>query len=350
MRRGTLSACKRIHWRAIWWTPMAGLVLFAAGCLEPQQPSTLDQQIEAQVSPVRQTAEQARADVDLTRQQLSERIAGLEAELTAERQRVDEIKRQMEAAQTALARLDELGLPAVVQALQTARADLDRLTTDVQSRLEATDQALDAAAKDRRMLAGADVDLRAYVDMSVKTLDSQSAQARDSLRANMTDRIEQEKNATQLAIRTVENTVQAGSAQVALAIQLLRESLEAEQESLAGRRQRLREILAGLDRQFTTEGVQNPDELATLYFREAIALQEEFQAQPENTRRLDDALLNYRKGLALRPDDAEMHFQIAQLLMSVDRSSEAELHLRYYLGHGNNAKNLDQAHQWLGDK
>jgi len=350
MRRGNLSTCGRVCRRAVRWMSTAGLLLSAAGCLEPQQPSTLDQQIAQQVTPVRQAADEARAAVEQTRQQLTEQIAGLLTEVSAERQRIDELRRQMESTQAALARFEALDMPAALQALQTARADLDRLTGDVQSRMDATDQALDAAAKDRRMLAGADAELRAYVDSSFKTLDSQSAQARDSLRATLTDRIEQEKNATQLAIRTVENTVQAGSAQIALAIQLLRESLDAEQQSLAGRRQRVREILAGLDRQFTAEGVQNPNELASLYFREAIALHEEYLEQPENTRRLDDALLNYRKGLALRPDDAEMHFQLARLLMEVDRPSEAEPHLRYYLSHGNQVKNLDQARQWLGDQ
>ncbi len=350
MRRGHRGTCGCALGHAGWWMPLAGLGLLVTGCLESQQTSTLDQRIAEQVTPVRQAVDEVQAAVELARQQLSEQIVGVLTEVASERQRIDELKRQTESLQAALARFEALDLPAALQVLQAARADLDRLAGDFQSRMDATDQALDAAAKDRRLLAGADVELRSYVDSSFKTLDNQSAAARDSLRATLTDRIEQEKNATHLAIRTVENTVQAGSAQIALAIQLLRESLDAEQQSLAGRRQRVREILAGLDRQFTTEGVQNPSELASLYFREAIALHEEYIEQPENTRRLDDALLNYRKGLALRPDDAEMHFALARLLMHVNRPSEAEPHLRYYLSHGNQVKNLDQARQWLGDQ
>ena len=90
--------------------------------------------------------------------------------------------------------------------------------------------------------------------------------------------------------------------------------------------------------------------MAGLFFKDAVALHETYRKNPKDARSLDDALLNYRKGLALRPDDVEMHYQLGRLLMSVNRKPDAEPHLRYYLRNGTQVRHLDDARKWLGEE
>ncbi|UCG16607.1 MAG: hypothetical protein JSV19_00950 [Phycisphaerales bacterium] len=327
-----------------------GMGIAAAGCEDPNRKMTLEEQFAHQVAAVESLATEAKAQAQADHQEQTKRIDELAAELAAQAQRHAELATRLQTAETALAGYGQLGLEQAVQDLQTARADLVRLDDELRSHVAEIGKSLEASARERRMLTGADAELRGYVDSITRNLESKSTQARDVLRTQLIDRLDKESSMIGLSVRKLENQVEAGAARIALAVQLLRESLQMEQRAIAGRQQRIREVLAGLDQPVTTRGGGNPDEMASLYFKDAMALHEAYLADSSNTQQLEDALLNYRKGLALRPDDAEMHYQLSRLLLAVDRKAEAEPHLHYYLKKGTEVQHLDDVRQWLGQE
>jgi len=338
-----------IHDFAVWIGLPAALMLGAAGCEQTARPASFEEQIAQRVAPVEELATRTRAESQAGLEAHEARINELKSRLAEQDQRNAELARRLESAEAAVARMEALELAEAVAVLETVQADLGNLSADLQSRVTDINKSLDAAARDRRRLAGADAEMRGYVDSSVQKLDGNTTQARDALRTQLVERLDTEHDLTRLNVRRLENEVEAGAAQIALAIQLMRESLQMEQRSMAGRQQRVNEVLAGLDQPFTARGIKNPDDIADLYFKDAIALHERYVNNPESEVPLEDALLNYRKGLALRPDDTEMHYQLCDLLVTVDRASEAEPHLRYYLRNGTNVEHLDKVRSWLGE-
>lgn len=236
----------------------------------------------------------------------------------------------------------------IASQLDSLRKADDRLDNDLKTHVKATDERFQKNAMEHDALRQTDIELRKHTDASIQALDRKSTEARAALRAELVTRFEEDRGVLLSSFRSVEDHVGDSTSRMATSLRLVQEFLALERNEAANHEHRLNELVEQIERQFAPEGTQARDELAQAFFQEAARLHQTFLADRTQVVAMEDALLSYRKGLALRPDNAEMHFQLGKLLVIAQRQSEAEPHFRYYSQNGKNAAQLNELKQLLG--
>ncbi len=328
-------------------TPLACAALVAAsgllaltGCQQDRRKMSIDQQIAAEMSRYRNEQRQQAEQADNARAELAQQLAALSADLEATATRLDDLERT----------LAEWDVEAMRASLASTADDLAQLRGEHVGLQYRTTKQFDEIGLIHANLEQSDNDIRKLVAGSVTSAERRGEEARAQLRNDLSERLEEGRSTVISEFRTLAQQVAADASRAALAMQLIREVLADEQSAINQYAERLDTALARIDEQFGADGAQDAAAEAAATFDEAARLHREFLAHRYRTDLLDGAVLAYRRGLALQPDMANMHFELGKLLRIANRSDEAAPHLRYYAQNGADPQRQQQARTWLGDQ
>ena len=314
-----------------------GAFAVQTGCQSAPKKMTVDQQIAAEMERYQKEANAK-----------SERLEAAQAEL---RQRLNTIGSELDATEERLAELQATVADWDISAMQASIAvnedGLAKLRGDHVGLQYRTTRQFDELALIHANLEQTNEDLRKQIAGSVASVERRGEEARGQLRDQFNERLEEDRSIVLSEFRTLEQQVAGDASRAALAMQLIREALAQEQSAIQNYAKQLDVALSKIDTQFGPEGRQEAAIEAAAVFEEATRLHREFLGQRYRAELLDSAVLAYRRGLALQPDRADMHFELGKLLRIANRADEAVPHLRYYLKNGSDPQRQEQVRMWL---
>jgi hypothetical protein len=315
-----------------------GTVIFAE-----QQPS----EARAESSnAARVAAQRALAE---NRREMDAHLAKMHSALAEQRQAMAELERRVRAAEASLAELTEHDVAATEAAATACARELKQLKGDQVGFAYRTQQRFEDIALIHANLEQADDDVRKQVATSVTQLERRGTKARDALEQRLSDRIAEERNALVSSYRELERQTAADRSRVALAMQAVREAISSQQDSVRSHSENLDQAVRELDVRFGAGGDAGREREASAAFDEARRLHREYLDARHRPELLAEAIEAYRRGLALRPEATEMHYELARLLRVARQANDAEPHLKYYVHHGSDPERVVQARAWLNE-
>ena len=326
------------------------LGLLTAGCEPGPKAITLEQKIARQVNPVRKRLAEQDQAAQAAQRATQEELLALREGLSAKQGQVAALTERLEMAEAALVGYEKMNIPALREAVEAQQRDLRRLEGEHTGHVYRTATQFENNDLIHANLEQSDADLRKHIANSVASLERRSKQARDAQRSELVTRFEEDRSVVLSGFRDLEGQVGTGSSRAALAVQLIREFLATERLAMAGRAQRLEELIEEIDQQFSADEAQARDQTATQLFDKARQLHQVYLADHYRTEELAGAIVAYQEGLALRPDATDMHYELGKLLHTAGREDDAQPHLLYYLKNGQDPQRQEEVRAWLGEQ